>query len=98
MDHRRDRGQRIAWVAQYVPVDGGMEALEERFADALLHQQPGAGQTYLTGVVVLAGGLAGGGVEVGVLEDDQRSLAAQLAGERHQVSRRRHADPAGGVG
>ena len=79
-------------------VDGGVEALEERVAHALLHEQARAGQAHLAGVVVLAGRLGRGGVEVGVLEHDQRALATQLAGERHEVARRRDADLPGGLG
>ena len=43
------------------------------------------GETHLAAVVVLARGFRGGGVEVGVLEDDEGALAAELGGERDQV-------------
>ena len=69
--------------------------VEELVADGGLDEQPRAGEADLTRVVVLAGGLRGGGVEVGVGEHDQRSLAAELGGERHDVLGRRPTDDAG---
>ena len=79
-------------------VDGGVEAGEELVADRRLDEQPGAGEADLPGVVVLPGRLGRGGVEVGVGEHDQRALAAELGGERHDVLGRRPADVAGRLG
>ena len=43
------------------------------------------GEAHLAAVVVLARRFRGCGVEVGVLEDDEGPLAAELGGERDQV-------------
>ena len=51
-------------------VYGGVEAFQERLTNRLLDQYPGSRQAYLSAVVVLAGGLRCGGIELGVLEDD----------------------------
>ena len=75
----------VARVAEHVGVGVAVEALEELVRDRLLDEQARAGEAHLPGVVVLAGGLGGGGLDVGVGEDDQRALAAQLGGEGHDV-------------
>ncbi len=43
-------------------------------------------------------GLLGGGVEVGVGEDDEGTLAAEFGGEGHEVARGRVADEATRLG
>ena len=95
---RRDRGRIVAGIAEHLGVNPGVEPFEEGAGDRLLHQQPGAGQTHLTGIVVLPGGLGGGGVDVGVREHDQRPLAAELGGERNDVGCGRRADRAARLG
>ena len=96
MNQRRDRGAGLAAVACRVLVGIGEHALKERVAHRLLHQQARACQADLPRVVVLAGGLAGGGIEVGVGEHDEGALAAELRREGHDVAgggRRRSAGP-----
>ena len=61
------------------------EALGEGLGDAALHEQPRARQAHLAGVVVLLDGEVDGEIEVGVVEDHRRALAAELEGARHQV-------------
>ena len=85
MDQGRDRRLVLARITKYVLVDRGVEALQERLADGLLHQDSGPRQAHLAAVVVLARGFRGGGVEVGVFEDDEGALAAELGGEGDQV-------------
>ena len=70
-------------------VGRGLEPLEERVVDRGVDEEPGAGEADLPRVVVHPRGGRGGGVEVGVGEDDERALAAELGGERHEVARRR---------
>ena len=94
VDERRDRRRGVARVAEHVRVRVAAEALQERLADRLLDEQPRAGEADLAGVVVLARGLLGGRVEVGVGEHDQRALAAELARERDEVAGGGHADVA----
>ena len=89
MDQRRDRRRLVARVAQHVLVREPVKQLQEAVGDGLLDEQARAREAHLAGVVVLAGGLAGGRLEVTVVEHDQRALAAQLAGERHDVARPR---------
>src|SRR5215207_4269706 len=68
-------------------VDRGVEALEERLADGLLHQDASSCQTDLPAIVVLARRLCGGGVEVGVLEDYKGPLAAELGRKGYEILR-----------
>src|ERR671912_3027688 len=75
----------LAWIAEHVLVYGGMKAFEKRLADRLLDQDPRPGQTHLAAVVVLACGHRGGGVEVGVFEDDEGAFAAEFRGEGQEV-------------
>ena len=69
-----------------------VKLLEEDVADAVLDEEARAGEAHLARVVVLAGRLARGRVDVGVLEHDEGVLAAELAGERNDVAGRRDAD------
>ena len=57
--------------------------------DAVLHEDPDGGEADLAGVVELLDGQVDGEVEVGVVEDEQRRLAAELEGHRRDVARRR---------
>ena len=98
MDERRHRRGVVARVAEHVLVGEGVEELEEPLGDGLLDQQPGAGEAHLAGVVVLSRRLPRRRLEVGVPEDEQRPLAAELAGERDDVPRRGDADVHGGLG
>ena len=98
VDQRRDGGGVVARVAEHVLVREAVEELEERLADALLHQQARAGEAHLAGVVVLPGGLARRRLEVGVGEDEQRPLAAELTRERDDVARGGGADVHRGLG
>ena len=98
MDQRRDRRRVVARVAEHVLVGEAVEELEERVRDRLLDEEARPGEADLAGVVVLPGGLARSGLEVGVREDEQRPLPTQLAGERNDVSRGRRADVTRGLG
>ena len=60
--------------------------------------QARAGQADLSCVVVLPGGLLRRRVDVGVVEDDERVLAAELGREGDEVASGRDADVAGGLG
>ena len=58
----------------------------------LVDQQPEGAEADLAGVVELLDGEVDRQVEVGVLEDQQRRLAAELEGQRHDVGRGRGRD------
>jgi hypothetical protein len=98
VDHRRDRRPVVARVAEHVRVGGGVEAREELVGHRLLDEQSRAAQAHLARVVVLQRGLRRRRIQVGVLEDQERVLAAELGGERHDVLRRGHADVPRGLG
>ena len=98
VDQRRDRGLGRAAVAQHVFVGEGENLREERIANRRFHQQSRAGHAHLPRVVVLARGLAGGGVEIGVGEHDERALTAELRGEGDDVAGGGGADVARGLG
>ena len=66
--------------------------LEEPVGDRLLDEEARAGQAHLARVVVLPGRLPRSRLEVGVGEDEQRALPAELARERDDVPRRGRAD------
>ena len=66
--------------------------------DRLLDEQARSGEADLAGVVVLPGRLAGRCFEVGVGEDEQRPLAAELTGERDDVPSCSGADVHGRLG
>ena len=76
----------------------GAEALDESVTDRVLDEESGARETHLTAVVEHHRGLRGGGVEVGVLEDDEGPLATQLGGERREIPRGRLANDPSGLG
>ena len=62
----------VAGVAEDVGVDAAMEALAgSRSQTRLLDQDARAGEADLAGVVVLAGRLRGGRVEIGIGEDER---------------------------
>ncbi len=61
------------------------ERLLERIREALVHEQPGAGEADLARVVVLLDRQVDREVEVGVAEDDARALAAELEADRGEV-------------
>ena len=90
------RGSPSTWAST-----ARVEALEEARRRRLLDEQARARHAVLAGVVVLERGLLRGRVEVGVGEDEERALAAQLGRERDEIlrGRRRH-EPAriGGAG
>ena len=92
MDQRRHRRVVVARVAEDVLVGETVEELEERLDDRLLHEDAGAGEADLAGVVELSRSLPRRRLEVAVLEDEQRPLAAELAGERDDVLRCGDAD------
>ena len=98
VDERRDRRRVVARVAEHVLVGEAVEELEEALRDRFLDEQARPREADLAGVVVLAGRLPGRCLEVGVGEDEERPLAAELTGERHDVPRRRRADVHGGLG
>ena len=89
---------RVPGVAQHQGVGVVVEPFQEPVSDLGGHQQPGAGQAHLSRVVELPGRSVGGSVEIGVGEHHERSLAAQLGGERDDVGRRGLSDVAGGLG
>ena len=61
------------------------EKLHERVVDIVLYQEAGAGEADLAAVVEHDGGLLGGGVEVGVVQDNEGTLAAEFGGEGNEV-------------
>ena len=73
-------------------------ALDERVVDAVLHEQAVGGDADLAGVAELAQDGAGDGlVEVGVVEDEERRVAAELERELHDLAGAlRHQDLADG--
>ena len=73
-------------------VDGAVKEVEEPLGHRFLDEEPGAGEADLAGVVVLAGGPARCGLEVGVGEHEQRPLPAELGRERDEVLRGRDRD------
>ena len=75
---RPDLGRLVARIALRDLCSTLDEPGGERLGDALLHEQPGAGKTYLACVVILLDRKIDGEVEVGVVEDDGRALAAEL--------------------
>ena len=75
-----------------------MEALDEVVTNGRFHEQSRTGQTDLTAVVVHDGGFLGGGVEVGVGEDDEGSLASEFRREWHEVLGGRRSDESTGLG
>jgi hypothetical protein len=75
-----------------------VEELEERVGDGLPDEQACPRQADLAGVVVLARRLAGGGLEVGVREHEQRTLPAEFAREGDDVACRRLTDVDGRLG
>ena len=68
----------------------------EPLGDRVLDQDPERAETHLAGVVELLDRQADGKIEVGVGEDDQRRLAAELERQRHDVRRGRLGDHTGG--
>ena len=98
VDQRRDGGVVVARVAEHVLVGEAVEQLEELLGDRLLDEQARPGEAHLAGVVVLSRRLARSRLEVAVVEDEQRAFAAELAGERDDVLRRRDADVTRGLG
>ena len=98
VDQRRHRRVVGARVAEHVLVGEAVEELEERLRHRLLDEDPRAGEADLAGIVELARGLPRRGLEIAVVEHEQRPLAAELAGEGDDVPRRRDADVPGRLG
>ncbi len=71
VDERRDGGRVVSRIAEHVLVGTAWNVLEEDVADRFLDEEARAGEADLARVVVLAGRLARGRVEVGVLEHDE---------------------------
>ena len=86
----RDGGRVVARVAQHVRVDDrrGTAPGSGRRTDSSTSSRVPARHTWPASSYWPAA-LRGGRVQVGVVEHDQRALAAQLAGERHDVARPR---------
>ena len=78
MDERAVRRVGLARVADLDALDVVVEALRNVVDDRALDEQARPGQANLARVVVLVGGGGRRGVEVGVLEHDERRLAAEL--------------------
>ena len=78
MDQRAVRGRRVARIADPDLGNARVEALQERIEDRPRNEQARPREAHLAGVVVLVRGGGRGGVEVGVVEHDERRLAAQL--------------------
>ena len=93
-DQRADVGGLVPRVA--LPQRAGLreEPREEVVGDRVGHEQPYGGQAHLPGVVELLDGQVDGEVEVGVVEDQQRRLPAELERHRRDVGRRGRADRA----
>jgi len=82
VDQRADADSRAEAVADDELRHGCREAGEEVVVDRVLHEHPVRRDAGLAGVAELADDRAGDGlVEVGVVEDDERRVAAEL--ERH---------------
>ena len=75
----------IAAVAEHERVDLSVESREELLADRFLDEQARAGEAHLARVVELPRRPVRSGVEIAVGEHDQRTLATELGGERHDV-------------
>ena len=69
---------------------------EELIVDRVLDEEPRARETHLPRVVELVHGLLHGGIEVGVREDQERRLAAELQGDRREVRAGRGGDELAG--
>ena len=97
VDERRERRLRLARIARDVLIDRRVEALEEIAGDVRVHEEPGARQAHLAAVVVHLGRAGGRVVQVGVAEDQEWALAAELAREGHEVGGCSLADRARGL-
>jgi hypothetical protein len=87
-DDRADHDRRVERIADRRALDNGDEFLHECFVHGLLDQDPAAAGTALTALAKRAPkrGQHRGGVQVGVGEDQVGRLAAQLGGDRSEVS------------
>src|SRR5690554_4447535 len=81
VDQRADHHARLATVTHRHRRDLRGQGLDEGVVDPLLDQEAVGADAGLTGVTVLGGdGPGHGGVEVGIVEDDKGSVAAELHG------------------
>ena len=92
-----DVGVGLAGVSELAARHSLEEALGELVSDGLLHKEARSGKADLACVVVLVGRLLDRSVEIGVGEDEERRLAAELEGDRDDVLGRGLADQASGV-
>ena len=84
---------RVERVADGQRLGGRDETLHERVVEGGVHEQPRPGQADLAGVAEdRLDRPVDGVVDVGVLEDDVRALAAELERDRREVRRRRRHD------
>jgi len=81
VDEGRHRRRGIAAVTHDVRVGVGVELVEEGVLDAFLDDDPCARHADLSAVVELTGSLLRRRIEIGVGEDEEGGLAAQLGGE-----------------
>ena len=82
LDERPDGDIGIEAVADLQPVDGLDEPLEEGIVDARLHEDPVGADACLAGVAELGvDGALDSGVQVSIVEHDERRVPAQLEGE-----------------
>ena len=92
VDEGRDGRRGVAAVAQHVGPGALDEPVPELVVDRRLDEQSGPGEADLSGVVVHHRGPLYREVEVGVGEDDEGALAAELGREGHEVRGRGEAD------
>ena len=79
VDQRADRGLRAPTVTEHVLVGEPVEQLEEVARHRSLHDEACTGEAYLARIVVLEGGLPRRRLEIGVGEDEKRSLSPNSA-------------------
>ena len=78
-DHRADFGAFVERIAKGDFAGNVEQTIQQCVADAFLDQQPAAGNAALAGIVVDAiGDAVGGSLQIGIGENDLRTLAAQF--------------------
>ena len=78
-DHGADFGALVQRIAESDLAGNIEQTVQQRIADALLHQKPAAGNAALAGIVVDAvGDAVGCCLQIRIGEDDLRTLAAEF--------------------
>ena len=93
-DQRPDRRRRLSRITDLDLGDQRGDLLAQHRLDRALNEDAGAGEAHLPGVEVLPGDRLRGGVEVGVIEDQEGRLSAELEAHGGEVLGRRPADDA----